>query len=157
MLTKQYIDKIYNLQKEYLINKESINILNPFVSVHVITYQHAKYIAKCLDGILMQKTDFPFEIVIGEDESTDGTREICINYAKKYRDKIRLFLRDRKQSVITSSTGNKIYLNGILTLRSCNGKYIALCEGDDYWTDPLKLQKQMDFLNINSNIFYSNE
>ncbi|MFW5983238.1 MAG: glycosyltransferase family 2 protein, partial [bacterium] len=63
---------------------------NPLVSVCVQTYQHAKYIEQCLDGILMQKTSFPFEVLLGEDESTDGTREICIEYAKKHPDKIRL-------------------------------------------------------------------
>ena len=96
----------------------------------------------------MQKTDFDFEILLGEDESTDGTREICIEYAKKYPDKIRLFLHKRE---------NVIYINGnptgrfnfLYNLTISKGKYIALCEGDDYWTDPLKLQKQVDFLEKN--------
>ncbi|MDZ7795668.1 MAG: glycosyltransferase [Candidatus Marinimicrobia bacterium] len=65
------------------------------VSVVVVTYQHSNYIKDCLDGILMQKTDFPVEILLGEDASTDGTREICIEYANKYPDKIRLFLHHR--------------------------------------------------------------
>ncbi len=126
-----------------------MNVSKPFVSVAVMTYQHARYIRECLDGILMQKTDFPFEICLGEDESIDGTREICKEYAEKYSDKIRLFLRSRK---------DVIYMNGFATgrfnftetLKACKGKYIALCEGDDYWTDPLKLQKQVDFLEKNS-------
>ena len=120
----------------------------PLVSVCVTTYQHAPYIKECLDSILMQKTDFPFEIILGEDESTDGTREICIEYAEKHPDIIRLFLRSRK---------DVIYINGNPTgrfnftknLKAAKGKYVALCEGDDYWTDPLKLQKQVDFLDGN--------
>ncbi|MFW6272217.1 MAG: glycosyltransferase [bacterium] len=102
-----------------------------------------------MDGILMQKTEFPFEILLGEDASTDGTREICIEYADKYPDKIRLFLHNRE---------NVIYINGnptgrfnlLYNLSSARGKYIAICEGDDYWTDPYKLQKQVDFLEENS-------
>src|SRR5687768_3422625 len=70
--------------------------VTPVVSVCVQTYQHAKYISKCLDGILKQETNFPFEILIGEDMSSDGTREICIEYARKYPDIIRLFLHRRE-------------------------------------------------------------
>ncbi len=114
-------------------------------SVCIPTYNHAKYIAQCLDGALMQKTNFDYEILVGEDDSSDGTREICKEYAAKYPDKIRLFLNDRK---------NVIYINGrptgrwnfINLLKNAKGKYIALCDGDDYWTDLHKLQKQVDFL-----------
>ena len=70
---------------------------DPLVSVSVIAYQHEKYIKKCLDGILMQKTDFSFEILIGEDDSSDDTRKICIEYAKEYPTMIRLFLHSRKK------------------------------------------------------------
>jgi glycosyltransferase involved in cell wall biosynthesis len=86
------------LQREYLGNKKPINMITPLVSVTVTAYQHVNYIKECLDGIIMQKTNFDFEIIVGEDESTDGTRELCIEYAEKYPDKIRLFLRDRKLS-----------------------------------------------------------
>src|SRR6478735_1262142 len=72
---------------------------NPLVSVCVQTYQHVNYIKECLDGILMQQTDFPFEVLLGEDQSTDGTREICIEYAQKYPDKIRLFLHHRENNI----------------------------------------------------------
>ena len=78
------------------------------VSVVVVTYQHEKYIRECLDGILQQKTNFPFEIIIGEDQSSDGTREICKEYADKYPEKIRLFLHSRE---------NVIYINGNATGR----------------------------------------
>lgn len=120
----------------------------PLVSISVVTYQHKNYIRDCLDGILMQKTDFPFEILLGEDASTDGTREICIKYAEQHPDIIRLFLHDRVNNIIIngSPTGRFNFLYNLYSLR---GKYIALCEGDDYWTDPLKLQKQIDFLERN--------
>lgn len=118
------------------------------VSVCVQTYQHAPYIKECLDSILIQKTTFDFEILLGEDGSDDGTREICIEYAREYPQKIRLFLNSRK---------NVIYVNGsptgrwnlINNLKNARGKYIALLEGDDYWTDQFKLQKQVDALETN--------
>jgi len=118
------------------------------VSVCVPTYQHVNYIKKCLDGILMQKTGFEFEILLGEDDSSDGTREICKQYAKKYPDEIRLFLNDRKNVIYIDGqpTGRWNFVN---LLKNAKGKYIALCEGDDYWTDPYKLQKQVDFLEAN--------
>lgn len=120
----------------------------PIVSVCVQTYQHSNYIKQCLDGILMQQTNFPFEILLGEDESTDGTREICLEYAKKYPDKIRLFLHHRENNIEVNGipTGR---FNFLYNLFQAKGSYIALLDGDDYWTDPLKLQKQFDFLNEN--------
>jgi glycosyltransferase involved in cell wall biosynthesis len=120
----------------------------PLVSVCVTTYNHKNYIAECLDGILMQKTTFPFEIILGEDESTDGTREICQDYAEKHPDIIKLFLRSR-EDVIKINDKPTGRFNFIENLNAAKGKYIALCEGDDYWTDPLKLQKQVDFLEAN--------
>ena len=117
----------------------------PLVSIVVPTYQHAPYIRTCLDSLLAQRTPFPVEILIGEDASTDGTREICQEYAAQHPDLIRLFLNDRK---------DVIYLNGtpsgrwnVLNLYShCRGKYIAVCEGDDFWTDPEKLAIQVALL-----------
>ncbi len=118
------------------------------VSVCVQTYQHEKYIKECLDGVLMQKTNFDFEILIGEDCSSDRTRQICIDYAKKYSKKIRLFLHDRQNVVFINGKPSGRF-NMLYNLKNTKGKYIALCEGDDYWTDPLKLQKQVDFLEAN--------
>src|SRR5205809_8020554 len=94
------------------------------VSVCVQTYQHASYIRECLDGILMQQTDFPFEILVGEDNSTDGTKEICIKYAEKYPEKIRLFLHHRKNNIRISDrpTGR---FNFLYNIYSAKGKYIA--------------------------------
>jgi glycosyltransferase involved in cell wall biosynthesis len=134
----------FSKQKEFIGSNKIINNINPLVSVCVQTYQHSKYIKECLDGILMQKTEFPFEVIVGEDDSSDGTREICIEYAKKNPDKIRLFLRDRKLTQLKDKEGNLVRrLNGIFTRMSARGFFIALCEGDDYWTDPNKLQKQV--------------
>lgn len=128
---------------EELPNKVS---KKPLVSVFVQTYQHAFFIKECLDSILMQEVSFPFEILLGEDQSTDGTREICLEYAKKYPHKIRLLLHCRENNIKIGGepTGRFIFLYNFYLAR---GKYIALCEGDDYWTDPLKLQKQVEFLN----------
>ncbi len=117
----------------------------PVVSVCVMTYNHVNYIKACLDGILMQETDFAFEILVGEDDSTDGTREICIEYAKRYPEKIKLFLHRRENNMVIGGrpTGRFNFMNN---LYAAKGRYIAMCEGDDYWTNANKLQKQVDFL-----------
>ncbi len=144
----------FALQEEYLGNEKPINKVNPLVSVRVATYQHAPFIANCLDSILSQKTDFPFEIVVGEDESSDGTREICKKYAEKYPDKIRLFLRDRNLSQYYENGKVVARFNSRWNTMSCRGKYIAICEGDDYWAYEKKLQKQADFLENNPNFSF---
>lgn len=120
----------------------------PLVSVSVITYQHANFIAECLDSILSQKTDFDYEILLGEDDSNDGTRETCIEYAKKFPEKIQLFLRnpDRKKPISGIEHAMNNFTNNI---QHAKGKYIAFCEGDDYWIDEYKLQKQVAFLEKN--------
>jgi len=110
---------------------------HPMVTVRTSTYQHGPYIKDCIEGVLMQKTNFPIEFIIGEDFSTDGTREIVFDYAKKYPNIIR---------VITSDYNVGSKANGTRCIQSSRGKYMALCEGDDYWTDPLKLQKQVDLM-----------
>ena len=118
---------------------------NPLVSVVVTTYQHEKYISETLDSILAQQTSFPYEILLGEDGSQDGTRQICIEYAKKHADKIRLILHDRTKKIVVRGRPTGRY-NLLTNFSSSNGKYIALCEGDDFWNDNRKLQKQVDFL-----------
>ncbi len=110
---------------------------NPLISVCIITYNQEKFIEKCLQGTTQQKTDFSYEIVIGEDHSTDKTASICTQYLQTYPELIKLHRRQENLGMIE---------NWIQTLRSCSGKYVAVCEGDDYWTDPLKLQKQVSFL-----------
>jgi glycosyltransferase involved in cell wall biosynthesis len=113
---------------------------NIMVSVSMITYNHEKFIAEAIEGVVMQKTDFPFELVIGEDCSTDNTRAICIEYQQKYPDIIKLRLPETNQGMM---------LNWINNINFGQGKYTALCDGDDYWTDPYKLQKQVDFMEAN--------
>ncbi len=114
--------------------------MTPKVSVCMITYNHEKFITRAIESVLMQETDFDCELVIGEDCSTDRTRKIVMEYKKKYPDKIRLLLPEKNIGMIS---------NFVQTLKACHGQYVALLEGDDYWTNPLKLQKQADFLDAN--------
>lgn len=112
------------------------------VSIAMITYNHEKFIAKALDSILMQQVNFEYEIVIGEDCSTDSTRDIVINYQNHYPEKIRLLLPETNLGMLK---------NFVQTLSACQGEYIALLEGDDYWTSPNKLQKQVNFMDNHPN------
>ena len=121
----------------------------PEVSVVIITYNHEKYIAQALDSVLMQKTAFKYEIIIGEDESDDKTRKIVLNYKNKYPDKITVLLNSRKDVIFIDGKPSGRH-NFIKSLRKAEGKYISLLEGDDYWIDKNKLQKQYDFLENNS-------
>ena len=115
------------------------------VSISCITYNHAPYIRQCLDGFMMQKTDFAFEVLIHDDASTDGTAEIIKEYEAKYPNIIKPIYEEENQW-IKGRRGSVVF-----NFPRAKGKYIALCEGDDYWTDPLKLQKQVDFLESNDN------
>lgn len=117
----------------------------PIVSVCPITYNHAKYISQAIEGVLSQKINFEFEIIIGEDESSDGTREIALDYQRKYPGKIKVLLHSRKDVIYINGRATGRW-NFIDTLSHARGKYIALLPCDDYWTDPNKLQKQVDFL-----------
>jgi len=107
------------------------------LSIGVITYNHSSYIRQCLDSILMQKVGFDYEIVVGDDCSTDGTKDVLEEYKKLYPDKFVLLIKDDNEGI------SKNYQS---VLTRCKGEYVALCEGDDYWTDKDKLQKQIDFL-----------
>ncbi|SHI59369.1 glycosyltransferase [Algibacter luteus] len=112
------------------------------VSIFMLTYNQEQYIAQAIDSVLMQKTNFNFQLVIGEDCSTDTTRNICETYADSHPEKVKLLpALDKNIGLIN---------NYIRTLKACDGKYIAICDGDDYWIDDLKLQKQVDFLESNS-------
>jgi glycosyltransferase involved in cell wall biosynthesis len=112
------------------------------LSVNMITYQHELYIKQAVEGVLMQETNFEFQLIVCDDCSPDTTQQIVQNlidnHPKGYRIK---YFRHNKNIGMQP--------NGIFALNNCIGKYIALCEGDDYWTDPLKLQKQVDFLEAN--------
>ena len=109
------------------------------VSIVCITYNQENYIAQTIESFLMQKTNFGFEIIIGEDCSTDETRKIIKEYQSR-TDKIKL---------ITSEQNVGMMNNFFRTLKQTKGKYIAVCEGDDYWTDSHKLQKQVDYMEAN--------
>lgn len=114
----------------------------PVVSVICITYNHEKYIRQTFDGFLLQKTSFPIEIWVHDDASTDETKNIILEYVQKYPSLIKpIFQRENQYS-----RGRKI--TPIVT-PYCQGSYIALCEGDDYWADPHKLQKQFEFMEAN--------
>ena len=104
------------------------------ISVVVVTYNQASTIGRTLDAILMQQCHVPFEIVIGEDCSTDGTRTVCQTYADQHPDIIRLFCNERNKGIVDN------YFDCLL---ACRGKYIADCAGDDFWTDPQKLEKEV--------------
>lgn len=112
----------------------------PLVSIFCLAYNHESFIKKAIESWLMQKTNFKFEAVIGEDFSTDRTREIVFSYAERYPDIIK---------VITSETNVGMRENSKRTKNACTGKYIAFCEGDDYWMDPNKLQTQVNFMEEN--------
>jgi glycosyltransferase involved in cell wall biosynthesis len=112
----------------------------PLVSICCTTYNHEKYIRDAIEGFLMQKTTFPVEILIHDDASTDKTAQIVKEYAENHSDLIITIFQTENQY----SQGIKPWPNFVFP--RARGKYIALCEGDDYWTDPLKLQKQVDFL-----------
>ena len=103
----------------------------------MITYNHERFIAQAIESVLMQQTSFPVELVIGEDCSTDGTREIVKKFVAHYPDVIRPLLHEKNVGM---------HRNGDAVTKSCRGEYIACLEGDDYWTSPHKLQKQVDLL-----------
>ncbi|GAA4407779.1 glycosyltransferase [Nibrella viscosa] len=124
----------------------------PKVSVCVPTYNHEAFIAQMLDGALMQQTTFAFEIVIGDDGSTDGAPAIIRRYAEQHPGLIRAFLHPHNLGPAEPREfAGRNNVLGLLT--ACRGEYVAMCEGDDYWTDPLKLQKQVDFLDAHPDYF----
>lgn len=120
-----------------MLAKESIQAKKPMVSVHMLTYNHEPYIAKAIESVLMQKASFEYELVIGDDCSTDGTSEIVKAYRDKYPAIIRLHSQEKNLG---------LYANQEIVRRACRGKYIAWLEGDDFWTCPEKLQKQVSLL-----------
>jgi glycosyltransferase involved in cell wall biosynthesis len=154
MNLQEFKNKYQKVEVIEFPNKVLEVIPEPILSVRVSTYMHAKYIKQCLDGILMQQTNFPFEILIGEDESSDGNTEICIEYAKHYPDRIRLFLHKRENNIKLNGKPSAKF-QGMYTSYHCRGKYNAIIEGDDYWSDPLKLQKQVDYMEQNTDCSFT--
>lgn len=110
------------------------------LSIFMVTYNHEKFLAQALDSALMQTVNFDYEIIVGEDCSTDNTRSILMDYYSKFPDRIKPILHEQNIGP---------HENTASVFAACTGEYVALLEGDDYWTDPLKLQKQVDFLDAN--------
>lgn len=120
----------------------------PLVTIRCITYNHEPYIRQCLEGFVMQKTNFRFEAIVHDDASTDGTVAIIREYAEKYPNIIKPIYETENQYSKRNGSLTKI-MN-----EHTHGKYVAMCEGDDYWIDPLKLQKQVDYLEAHQNCRY---
>ena len=118
----------------------------PLVTIRCLVYNHEPYLRQCLEGFVMQKTNFYFEAIVHDDASTDGSAEIISEYADKYPDIIKPIFE--KENLFSKKDGS---LSRVMNEHT-HGKYIANCEGDDYWTDPLKLQKQVDILEQNPEI-----
>jgi glycosyltransferase involved in cell wall biosynthesis len=110
------------------------------VSIFMLTYNQEEYIGQTIESVLSQNASFKYQLVIGEDCSTDNTRSICEKYANENKEKIKLLPSKENLGLIN---------NFIRTFKECDGKYVAICDGDDYWIDPFKLQKQFDFLESN--------
>lgn len=117
-----------------------MNETQPLVTIRCLVYNHEPYLRQCLDGFVMQKTDFPFEAIVHDDASSDGSTAIIKEYARKYPNIIKPIFESENQYSKHDGAIPRI-MN-----EHTRGKYVAMCEGDDYWIDPLKLQKQVDFL-----------
>ena len=113
----------------------------PLVAIKCTVYNHEPYLRECLDGFVMQQTDFPFVAIVHDDASTDKSADIIREYAEKYPDIIKAYYETENQ--YSKGTLSKVMNEAV---DATGAKYIALCEGDDYWTDPKKLQKQVDIL-----------
>ncbi len=121
-----------------MILRSSSYISNPVVACGIIVYNQKEYITQCIEGMLMQECDFPFNIVIADDCSTDGTQDILREYQAKYPDKIKLVLNE---------TNGHIAKNWVSCARALEGgEFVSFCDGDDYWSNPHKLQLQVDYL-----------
>ena len=135
-------DTVIQLQRISTICKLKV----PVVVVWCMTYNHANYIKDALDGFVTQIASFPFIVIVHDDASSDKTSEIVREYGEKYPDIISPIIETENQ--YSKSDGSLDYIMKA-AIKATGAKYIAMCEGDDYWTDPLKLQKQVDFLEAN--------
>lgn len=127
-----------NASSDYIEISDS-NLLpeKPVVSVHMLAYNHGSYLAEAIEGVIAQKTDFPIELIIGEDCSTDNTRDIALDYQRRYPQLIRVIYSERNVGMLS---------NYRRVLTACRGEFIGFCEGDDYWHHPNKLQMQVAYL-----------
>lgn len=127
------------------MNDEKMNDII-MVSISCLVYNHEKYLRQCLDGFVNQKTTFKFEVLIHDDASTDGSANIIREYEKNYPEIIKPIYQKENQY------SKKIKISWKYQYPRAKGKYIALCEGDDYWTDPNKLQQQFDMMEKDNSI-----
>lgn len=118
----------------------------PKVSISCLVYNHENFLRECLDGFVMQKTNFRFEAIVHDDASTDRSADIIREYAEKYPDIIKPIYETENQYSKHDGSLKRVMIN------SLKGKYIAFCEGDDYWTDPYKLQKQVDYMESHEDV-----
>ncbi|THF51607.1 glycosyltransferase [Flavobacterium supellecticarium] len=137
--------KHYRSQEEILADWSGQDIHKPLVSILCDTFKHEAYLSDALEGFLSQKTNFPFEIIVHEDASPDGTPALLKEFESRYPLLIKPIYQKENQFSKIGTRG----IWGETTFPRARGKYIALCEGDDYWIDPYKLQKQVDFLETN--------
>jgi len=124
------------------LNSKEYQDALPTVAIFMVTYNHEKYISNSIEKIISQETNFKFKLFIGEDCSKDNTKSICLDYAEKYPDKVEVIANEQNNI-------KKNIDNVWRAIFSSGAKYVAICEGDDYWIDPHKLQKQVDFLDAN--------
>ena len=127
------------LKSEYAIRSRWQGRTEPTLSIICLTYNHAPFIRKTLESFLQQETDFPFEVIVHDDASTDATAAIIAEYAARYPGIVKPIYQQQNQFSLGVPFSTRLFARAA-------GRYIAYCEGDDYWTDPRKLQIQVDFL-----------
>ena len=126
-----------------IVQDENLLVKDPIVTVQVFSYNLERFIGECLDSIVSQDTDFEYEVIVSDNPGNDRTREICIEYQKRYPEKIVLVLREQNMG---------LFYNYFEAEKMSRGKYIARCDGDDYWCDNNKLKKQVEFLETHPEI-----
>ena len=136
-------------QEQIYYIKKKCKVIKPLVAIHCITFNHEQYLKYALDGFLMQKTNFPFVVIVHDDASLDNTAHVLKKYVEKYPDLIFPIYENENQFVKGKNAYGEILKIMNAAIDSTGAKYIAYCEGDDYWIDPFKLQKQVDFLENN--------
>jgi glycosyltransferase involved in cell wall biosynthesis len=126
-------------------------VQGPLCTVTVVTFNHAPYIAQCIESVLAQETNFNFELVLSDDGSTDGTREICISYAQKHPERIRVLMHDLKNNIPFLGGRSGIFHRKFV-LAEAKGKFVSIFDGDDFWMDEGKLQRDIDYLVSNPHV-----
>lgn len=148
MNSKALIDSVMPTENEVMRSWRSEAGSSPVISIMCFSYNHEKYIKDAIDGFLIQKTEYPFEIIVHDDASEDSTTKIIQGYVENYPNIIKLVAQSTNQY----SKGEWPYA---LAIPHCSGEFTAVCEGDDYWTDPSKLQEQVSFLRNNPEYSFS--